>query len=443
MSRDLVAAMLAARSIGCVYSVFGVRATEFEVSRDFNQLGCRVVITTRSVAGRAQSLGLIERQRWRDCIIAEYETASSHAFGSSDACVIFTSGSTARPKGVVLTDSSVTNNARGVAEFSCLSPLDRSVVFTQPQFAFAQSQILSHLFAGAPFLPWPSGVGPNDLLWRTLIDVGATGLCANPSAYDLLLRSASKESVVRSVRYVVSAGQPLLSPFANRLRAAFPNGRLASCYGCTENTLRTTYYWLSPRECDEFTILPVGRPIRGTRVDIVGEDGVLAESGQRGTVRISGDSLMRGYLDQLRGPTDAIASFDTEDIGYIDEIGDLHLLGRSSTRMSVGNEKVSPEEVESVIAGTDGVQECAVGPINDEILGEVAAAIVVISSSANADIVTRAVQTRCERLLGRAKRPKYVFIVDGGQIPRTEYGKLSRRQLPEILADLALGRKQS
>ena len=270
-----------------------------------------------------------------------------------------------------------------------------------------------------------------------MTEVGATGVSANPSAYDLLLRSASGEHCGRCFRYLVSAGQPLSSTFAARLGKAFPNARIASCYGCTENTLRATYHWLPPTDDTVSPVLPVGRPIRGTRIDIVAGSDVRAEPGVQGTVRISGNSLMRGYLGQLRSPHDAIPFFDTEDLGYVDDVGNLHLVGRSSARMNVGNEKVSPEEVESVIAGVDGVQDCAVGPLGDEVLGEVVAAVVAITDSADAGNVTIAVQRRCERLLGRAKRPQHVFIVDPTIIPRTEYGKVRRRQLPEILLVLA------
>jgi len=252
-----------------------------------------------------------------------------------------------------------------------------------------------------------------------------------------LLRSASGEQFVRCIRYLVSAGQPLLATFAGRLRKAFPNARIASCYGCTENTLRATYHWLPQTDDTLSPVLPVGRPIAGTRIDVVADNGVGVEAGAQGTVRISGNSLMRGYLGKLRTPQDAVPFFDSEDIGYVDEVGDLHLVGRSSVRMNVGNEKVSPEEVESVIAGVDGVEDCAVGPLGDEVLGEVVAAVVAITDSADAGAVTIAVHRRCARLLGRAKRPKHVFVVDRMRIPRTEYGKLNRRQLPEILSVLA------
>lgn len=437
MSRALVASVLGVRSVGCVYSVFGIRATSFELSRDLAQLGCRFVVTTASIASRVDGLALAQQGTWGDCVIvAPQLTVAPSRFSSHDACVIFTSGSTARPKGVVLTDSCISSNAYGVGDFTCLSARDRSVVFTPPQFAFAQSQILSHLVARAPFLPWPSGVGPHDHLWRSLKDADATGVSANPSSFELLLNAAGRGAALATLRYVVSAGQPLLSSAVGRLRVAFPNARIASCFGCTENTLRATYYWVPGHENVLPTVLPVGRPIRGTSVSIVDEHGTDLPPMAHGVVRISGQSLMRGYMDLLRDGDDAVSFFDTDDLGYIDVFGDLHLTGRVSARLNVGNEKVSPEEVESVIASVDGVLECAVGPLKDELLGEVPAAMLVLTDISGPEDVTRAAQMACERLLSRAKRPKYFFLVERSTIPRTEYGKLSRRQLPGVLAAL-------
>jgi O-succinylbenzoic acid--CoA ligase len=164
-------------------------------------------------------------------------------------------------------------------------------------------------------------------------------------------------------------------------------------------------------------------------------------NGEPGVVRLAGMSLMRGYLDSLRGPDDFVAYFDTEDIGYIDSAGRLNLTGRVSARMNIGNEKVSPEEVESVIATIESVVDCAVGPIGDDVLGEVAAAVLVIRASSDAAAVAHAVRTACDQALSRAKRPRHFFVVEAASIPKTEYGKLNRRELPKLLAALVERRR--
>lgn len=434
LSRELVAAMLAVRSIGAVYSVLGIRSTSTEASQVLSELGCRQLVATSTVVER-----LAPRVRvgasWRGCVLARQEVSSiPPAFASSDACVIFTSGSTARPKGAVLSEGGLWHNAVGVAEFTCLSRLDRTVVVTPPQFAFAQSQVLTHLLAGAPFVPWAEGVGPHDKVWRLLADAGVTGISANPSSYELLLRSGQGAVSTAPVRYLVSAGQPLLAGLAKRIGAVFPQARLASCFGCTENTLRATYYWVPAMAREVAPVLPVGRPIRGTAVAVVDSGGRGVGTGEVGAVQLRGRSLMRGYLGSLTGNDDAIEVFETGDLGYIDGDGDLHLTGRTSARLNVGNEKVSPEEVESVILGVEGVIDCAVGALPHDVLGEVPVALVAVAHGYSPSDVLAMITATCARLLSRAKRPTRVAFVGSATIPKTEYGKLDRRGVAMMIA---------
>jgi acyl-CoA synthetase (AMP-forming)/AMP-acid ligase II len=205
-------------------------------------------------------------------------------------------------------------------------------------------------------------------------------------------------------------------------------------YGCTENSPRVTYCWLPEAIPDHPAAWPVGRPVAGTSVRIVDGSGKEMEPNSVGDIVISGTSLMTRYLGQpgLTGQRVADGWFATQDRGFLDERGDLHLVGRADNVFSVGHEKVAPEEVEELIGSVAGVRDVAVGPLPDPILGSITVALVATDGDYQT-LLTR-IRNACVSRLPRSKQPRRYFrVVD---IPRTAYGKIDRSSLRSLLSDL-------
>jgi len=248
-----------------------------------------------------------------------------------------------------------------------------------------------------------------------------SGMSANATAFQIWL---SRTRAFDSVRFVLSAGQPTTKPLFERLVQAFPMAEVIAGYGCTENVNRISFFRVPQKVRFHGSILPVGRPIAGVAIDFA----------STGEILLSGQSLMRGYFDELSDAEGRCRSHGTGDLGHITDEGDLVLDGRVKTQVNVGNEMVSPEEVEAAISSVPGVLECAAGGIPDPVLGEAIAAICVLASGGDRQGTEAEVRRRISTGLSQAKRPRDLrFTLDESAIPHTEYGKVDRKVLQDLL----------
>lgn len=440
-SHEHIVTLLAAQLAGLAFLPVNPRATSDEKMHVLRDSGAALFVVMNADHTFAESAGGQLLDRTGDLLLYGMPRATSPALGPEDALIIYTSGSTSGPKGVVHTDHSVSANVRAVAEYLALSPQDRCPVFTPPSFAYAISQILTHLWTGGAVLPSSQALlQPGEFL-RLAADADVTGFQANPTIFEMLLAADDQSwPAFPSVRYLMSGGQPLTSDLAQRLKARFGYARIVSMYGCTENAPRISYFWLPEIIPDRATPWPVGRSIAGTQIRIMPPDGSTVPNGTIGEILVRGTSLMRGYLaasDVLAGRTQG-GWFPTRDLGFIDSTGDLNLVGRLDSVFSVGHEKIVPEEIEDVIGRVAGVRDAAVAPVYDPILVQVPAALIV-GEGDFAELSAR-IRTACAASLSRAKFPRRFFQVP--TIPRTSYGKIDRPGLKELVARLAAERKK-
>lgn len=435
-SREHIVTLLAARSAGLVFLPLNPRATPAEKLHVLRDSAAALFVTTGDDRVFAESTGARMLEQIGSLSIYGMPETAGPSLEPEDSVVIYTSGSTSGPKGVVHTDASISANVRAVAEYLALTPDDRCPVFTPPSFAYAISQILTHLWAGGAVLPSSQALlQPGEFL-RSTSKAGVTGFQANPTIFEMLL-SADDQSwpSFPSVRYLMSGGQPLTSDLVRRLKARFGGARVVSMYGCTENAPRVSYYWLPDSVSDRKTPWPVGRAIAGTRIRVVGSDGSEVAGGTVGEILVGGTSLMRGYLSAPEGLAGRIENgwFKTRDLGFIDGDGELNLVGRLDSVFSVGHEKIVPEEIEDLIGRLPGVRDVAVAPIADRILSQIPAALIVADGDF-ADVAAR-VRAACGASLARAKFPRRIFHVSA--VPRTSYGKIDRAGVRELAARLA------
>jgi acyl-coenzyme A synthetase/AMP-(fatty) acid ligase len=350
-----------------------------------------------------------------------------------DCLIIYTSGSTGRPKGVVLTDDSLSNNIIAVFKYLKLNSSDKTIVFTPSCYAYAVSQVFSHLYAGGAFLPYKHGLRYPIEILNLISEHSITGIAANPTSYKLLSNTISdKIRTFDHVNYLMSGGQPLDLMLVNKMRAVFPKAKIISMYGCTENSPRISYYYL-PSDCStENAIYPVGKPIEGTELRIVNESGDNLPINETGEVQIRGSSLMHRYWrnSDLTNKAFIKGWFCTKDLGYIDNNGNLNLTGRKDNIINVSHHKVSPEEIEETIRAVDGVSDVAVSALADPLSENVIVAVVVTKQNN----LEENILMQCRKHLSKFKIPRHIIPVK--HIPKNLYGKIDRIRLKKIVNDL-------
>ena len=362
------------------------------------------------------------------CADAESDAFDGHTLDENDtALILYTSGTTGAPKGVMLSHANLAANAEAVVDYLQLGPEDCVLSVLPFYYAYGASVLHTHLISGACVVLAPNLLFPH-LVLQALAQERATGFSGVPSTYALLLQHAALGDYdFSTLRYLTQAGGAMSPQLTSRLRATLPHPRLFVMYGQTEATSRIS--WLPPERLEE-KLGSVGIPVRGVQWKILREDGSPTAPGDSGEVWVQGPNVMQGYWDNAAATASVLAEgwLRTGDVGYLDGDGYLFLLGRRSDMIKTGAHRVHPTDVEEVIAEMPGVTEVAVVGVDDEILGQVIKAFVVAQ-----DLPPRAedrIKAHCRARLAPYKIPKHVAFVDA--LPRTASGKIRRVQLMEL-----------
>jgi long-chain acyl-CoA synthetase len=340
------------------------------------------------------------------------------------ATIIYTSGTTGRPKGVMLSHGNLSANAAAIISYLGLTPYDRGLCVLPFHFSYGNSVLHTHLLAGATLLIEDNLAFPKMTLQR-MESESVTGFSGVPSTFALMLgRSDLREFDLRSLRYITQAGGAMPRPLIERLRLQAPAVQLFIMYGQTEATARLSY--LPPAELGA-RLGSVGVALPGVEIKVLDKAGVEVAAGQSGEICVRGPNVMLGYWEDPAATAETLRNgwLHTGDLGHKDSDGFLYIDGRAVDMIKVGAFRVSPQEVEEVIAALPGVEEVGVTATADEMLGQAVKAVIVPRAGAQLDV--RTVKAHCRQQLAAYKVPKVVEFA--AALPRTSSGKIQRFKL--------------
>jgi len=340
--------------------------------------------------------------------------------------ILYTSGTSGRPKGVMLTDRNLASNIAQVTERARFGPSD-VMLGVLPQFHSFGLTVMTLL----PLVVGCRAVYTARFVPPRLLDLARrerpTAFVAIPSMYNALLavKSAGPDDF-RSLRYVVSGGEPLPDKVAEGFLARYGK-RINEGYGLTETSPVT--HWCMP---EEYSPHSVGRPLEGIEQRIVGPDGSVLGPGQDGEVRLKGPNVMKGYfnLPELTASVmDEHGFFRTGDMGRTDPDGALRITGRIKEMLIISGENVFPREIEEVVNHHPLVKDSAVVGLHDPSRGEVPICFVELHEGAEWD--EHAVRAFVRERLPPYKVPREFRVLEA--LPRNPTGKIMRRALSESL----------
>jgi fatty-acyl-CoA synthase len=339
--------------------------------------------------------------------------------------ILYTSGTTGRPKGALLTQGSVYANAVQTALSWDLSGADASLTHT-PFFHTGGWNVLTNpLLHRGGKLVLTAAFDEH----RTLELVGEeklTILFAVPTMFERMRRSDRFASAdFSSLRFMISGGAPCAEEIAEAFRER--GVRFKQGYGLTE--VGPNCFAIS---LDEAERRPgsVGVPVHGCRVRLVDEEGADVARGEVGEILLSGPHMCAGYWRKPEATAEAIRDgwFHTGDLGRQDQDGYLSIVGRRKEMFISGGENVYPAEVERALRTHPLVAEAAVVGVPHEEWGEVGCAFVIAAGDEAPE--PAALKEHCQGLLARYKVPKHwKFVSD---FPLTPSGKVARKQLEEL-----------
>jgi long-chain acyl-CoA synthetase len=343
------------------------------------------------------------------------------------AVVLYTSGTTGKPKAVMLSHANMVANTTSIVTYLGLTCVDSIVTSLPFYYSYGSSVLHTHLHAGARVVIESNLIFPHALV-QSMARERATGFSGVPSTFSLLLQRVQLDNFdLSSLRYLTQAGGAMGPALTLRVRDAFPQAKLFVMYGQTEATARIAY--LPPERLLE-KIGSVGVPIPGVSIEVRREDGTRAPAREEGEVWVRGPNVMLGFLGDPAATRAVIKDgwLATGDMGALDDEGFLFLAGRRSDMIKSGAHRIHPSDVEEVIAELPDVTEVAVVGVDDEMLGQSVKAFVVV----RAPIASDRIKAHCRDRLATYKIPREIVFVP--ELPKTASGKVQRARLLQPVA---------
>jgi acyl-CoA synthetase (AMP-forming)/AMP-acid ligase II len=342
---------------------------------------------------------------------------------ASEASVIFTSGTTGLPKGVVLSHGNLCFVVSAIAEYLGLESDDRYALMLPLQHTYGKTALLSSFAVGASVVLMEDFQNLPAFL-EMLSKERCTVLSMVPYHVHVLLKWGNLAvRDLSSLRVITSSANKLAPSALADLLEVVPGVRVFSMYGLTESTTRATYV---PPERLADKKESCGLPLEGVELRIVGEDGSVLPGGGIGEVQVRGPNVMQGYLDdpELTARTVVDGWLKTGDLGRLDEDGFLYIEGRLSEIIKCAGERIAPAEIEEVLMKHPGVAEAAVVAAPDPLMGEVVHAFVV---PRDGSLDEGELRTYCTAGLSHHKIPRRYEFVDA--LPKTSTGKVKKHLL--------------
>ncbi|HLK49267.1 MAG TPA: AMP-binding protein [Bryobacteraceae bacterium] len=378
----------------------------------------------------------VSQTNWGEVLASGAGADTPDSPGDADglAALMFTSGSTGAPRGVMVSHRNIIANTESIIAYLGLTERDRIMDVLPFHYCFGASLLHTHLRAGASIVVDQRFLYPEAVLQR-MIETRCTGFAGVPSHFQILLRNSSlARTALPHLRYVQQAGGCLAPGFVRQLRAALPGTRIFIMYGQTEATARLSYL---PPELLDRKPGSIGKGIPGVRLLVLDESGTSVLPGETGEIVAAGENITRGYW---RAPAETAATFRngqlyTGDLATVDADGFIYIIGRAKDMLKCGGERVSCRRVEEELLAVAGVEDAAVTGIPDDVLGEAVQAFLVMRRPAcgaacdwrRCRAFREQVRTACRQRLPAQLIPRQIVLTP--ELPRSSAGKLLKSRL--------------
>jgi long-chain acyl-CoA synthetase len=332
------------------------------------------------------------------------------------AAIMFTSGSTATPRGVMVSHGNILGNTADIIASLDIDQDDRIMAILPFHYCFGTSLLHTHLLAGASIVIDNRFLFPEKVL-QNMVTSECTSLAGVPSTYQILLRRSNlKKMDFPHLVKLQQAGGKLAQPFIDELEQTLPKASLYVMYGQTEATARLSC--ISPEDRHNHPG-SIGKGLQQVELKVVTESGQPVQPGEVGEIVATGPNITLGYWQNPEA-TERIfgGGLHTGDLATVDEDGFIIIVDRARDFLKCGGKRVSSRQIEETVLHFDLMSEVAVVGIPDLVLGEAVCLFVVHPQGA---AIEEDLKKFCEKELDHLLLPKKIIFVDG--LPRNNSGK--------------------
>lgn len=345
---------------------------------------------------------------------------------SLPALIIFTSGTTDKSKGVLLTNRNIIHAVLSYQNIFRLKETDKAILFI-PNYNV--TGLIAHicLFINAGATLYLHKFFDARRILSDIYDRHITFVHAAPVVYSMLYRLHEQYPALPSVRLMACGSGNMPVEKIKALKKWIPSMEFRTIYGLTETSSPGT---ILPFDASESEFIgSSGWPIPGMSIKIIHNDGSTAYRNEKGTILVKGTNVTSGYIiNKKLQPTDN-GWLDTGDIGYLNEQGYLYIVDRKKDMINRGGEKICSFDVENILYRIPGIQDAAVVGIPDELYGEVPVAMLV--KDKNFSLSKQELKTYLKNYLASYQIPVDFYFID--HLPLTPNSKIDKKEIRKIL----------
>ncbi|MBQ8527131.1 MAG: acyl--CoA ligase [Lachnospiraceae bacterium] len=389
------------------------------------QLGASMVIADIEAKG---NFVLVDSKKVRDIGAEKYDESTEYTFPASDmVCdMMFTTGTTGKSKGVVVSHKAVVAVAENVQYGAEIIEDNVYLVPAPINHASAIRKLYVSMLTGTTVVLL-DGFRDIKKFYACIEKYGVTSILMPPSAVRMILMLSKKELAKYSdqLHHIHTGSAAFPEADKELLCEILPNTRLYFAYGSSEAGCVSMFDYSKNRGL----ISCVGKPNKNAHIFIVDDDRkeIKSSASNQGLIAISGDVVMNEYYNEPELTKEVLCDgvVYTNDMGYIDENGYIYMLGRRGDVISIGGLKIAPTEVENVVLRYPGIMECACFAVEDRMGGAVPKLNIVEEKGVQVDVTE--LKKYMAEYLEAFKIPKKVEKVE--EIPKTANGKINRKEL--------------
>jgi fatty-acyl-CoA synthase len=440
-SIEFLQVLFSAAKSGAIIVPLSTRATIHELEGILADSGARVLVYGpgfESAAATLQSSGVVEKLvalpraggegiSLGDLLSATAPSALSPQSPEDLFALLYTSGTTGKPKGVMIPHRMVAWNAWNTAVNWSLREEDRSPIFTPLYHAGGLGAFLTPIFAAGGTIVLHERFDPAEV-WRVIERERCTVVLGVPTIWKMLLEAPEFATVdLASIRWLISGGAPLPAWIIEKYQqrgVVFKQGFGMTEVGvnCFSMTVEDSYR--KPGS--------IGRPMMYTRARIIAEDGSECGADEVGELQLHGPHVSMGYWNAPEATSESYLTdgwFRTGDSARRDTDGFYYIAGRKKEMFISGGVNVYPAEIEAELLQNPQVADAAVIGVEDEKWGESGVAFVVLTPGSAAD--QESLTAWLAERLSSVKHPRRWIFVDA--LPRSPYGKVEKPKLKAML----------
>ena len=416
-SIDSIATYLGILHSGCIAHIISPNTAVHNISEQLNSAKPQLIIGTKAITDKINA-SVVTMDF--DGILSDNKVQIKRDIDPSDiAYLIYTSGTTSKPKGAAVSHANVVFTTSNIVKVLGYTKSDIDILPLPLSHSFGLGCLHTSLCVGSSLVLHKNTLDPIEI-FKSSEMYCATTFAAVPATLTKLLHEFPDDlkRYFSNMRLVITNSTSIPKETVSGFRNILKKGNLATYYGLTEAS-RSTFMIFSSYGKEE----SVGTPAPGVIIKLVDENN---QSTKQGEIWIKGHNVIKNYWNDPESDKNLKDGWlRTGDLGHFDDDGYLYLRGRNDDIINVAGEKVSPQEVERIVKLLTEVEEAVVIGTEHHVFGQV---VKLFVKKANNALLTKSeVMSHCIKNMERYKVPTIIEFV--AEFPRTEYGKIKRFML--------------